>query len=590
MNRRKHSAFYRDIRIVQAGVILLTLVLLGFTAHLQVFSRETCLDRLFVDAVTLERVDRLVRSGAIRLDAQDRIFLDEAVLSGIFYSHYTKNRIRSLIPHMEVEQGRPVLPESSVSVHYPGNLKRQVRRGAILDRNLDVLAEGPERKRRYPMGAAGYPVTGAIHPVYRSSGMERVLDLLLAGRQPVGIGAHIRQLIWGAGTPPPDVILTINSAVQQALYNAMNGYTGAGVVLDVRTGNILAAVSVPAFDPSDASRVNWQRIHDPDLSLNRCWNRRYPPGSTFKIVNAAALMESKAVDGGFHYDCKGRHFETKVDEHLGHAHGDVNVESAIRVSCNVFFCEAAIRLKSELKTMANRFGFNRDLPLLPSELAGRLPEPDRLSSRIYELDELVTARNPDTGRIFLRTRYTAYTSRDYERNLGTTGRTGFGQGTVEATPLQMALVASVIANRGIRIDPNLVEGVRFEGGQVVRFEPRPGERIVSRETADRIAKAMESVMIRGTGGGMPRLYRHPVEGLQLRQWVPWKDCIPVAGKTGTAEVTGKTDHSWFIGFAPVDEPQYAVAVICENSGQGSHHAGPVAMKVLETLFKNRQNN
>jgi penicillin-binding protein A len=605
--KKRHSSFYKDIRIIQIVIVILTLALTGFSARLQFFAAERIRNRPFVDTQTLDIMNRLVRHGAIYLDNADRIVMDESSSALKSFGRHRIDRIRALLPFMKIRHGRPFLPESVVSMRFTASGKSTKPRGAILDRHLTPLAEGPLNQRRYPIEKAGYPVTGAAHSVYSMIGPEHHFNAVLADTSSADSPGR---LFYTDNISVTDIILTVDASLQKAAYDAMEGYTGAVIVLDVLTGDILAAVSTPAFDPSDASYENWSRIQDTNLSLNRCWERRYPPGSTFKIVTAAALLESEIVDGDFTYTCSGRHAEAKVNEFRRTSHGLMNVSSAIRVSCNVFFCEAALRLKSELKTVAERMGFNRAMTLLPPDVPAVISFAGGIPSRIYELDERVTARNPDTGRIYFRERYSAYTHRDYTRNRGTTGRTGFGQGTVEATPLQMALVALIVANGGILREPNLVAGVRMPGDtktinafdatpgktgfavgdqdemekNVVYFDRWPGQRVFSVETAGRLASAMESVMTAGTGASIDRLYHHPSDGLTLRAWVPWDQCIRVAGKTGTAEVEGRQDHSWFISFAPVENPRYVVSVICEHAGLGGHHAGPVAMKIYSHLF------
>jgi penicillin-binding protein A len=611
---RPHSSFYRDIRYVQGIIIAVALVMLIYTAYFQIVTADTVVNRPFVDVRTLNMVNRLVRNGVIYVDRNDQIILDETALTQYPQAAARANRIRSLLPFMDIRRGIPALPESAVSIRFAATVKQNQPRGAILDRYLRPLAIGNENQRQYPLADAGFPVTGAVHSIYRSAGAEQRFDTFLTSDKPAGFSANLQRFISGPTIIPPDIVLTIDKDIQQAAKIAMADYTGAVIVLDVDTGDILAAVSTPSFDPSDTSLANWRRLQDTNLALNRCWDRRYPPGSTFKVITAAALLESEIIDGHFRFNCTGRHAETRVNEFRMTAHGMMDISSAIRVSCNVFFSEAALRLQSELKTVAEQFGFNRSFSLEPAGASNVFPAFTTLNSRIYELDELVTARNPDTGRIFFRERHSAYTLRDYTRNRGTTGRTGIGQGTLEATPLQMALAASVIATGGILREPNLVAGIRtgsdsqtenstdFEpfsktGVDISQhterhennqnfdaFERRPDKRILTAETAQHIARAMESVMTDGTGAGMPRLYLHPSDGLILRNWVEWDQCIRIAGKTGSAQVEDKETHSWFISYGPVDSPKYVVAVLCEHAGLGGHHAGPVAMKVYEYLF------
>lgn len=347
-----------------------------------------------------------------------------------------------------------------------------------------------------------------------------------------------------------DIRLTIDTRLQVEVEKALKKYAnalrdkrtgkiknkGAAIVLDVYTGEVLAAVSIPSFDPNNLSYSNWHEymadLNDDHVLINRAINGLYPPGSTFKLITAAAALQNgiefkhycKHSEHGITWRWKGKTFARKhiTDLEEMSSHGIVDTQKGLRVSCNLYFAHLAMVLGPErLYEMAAKSFKLKHIPL-PNRLAEDLPD------------------------------------------------SGYGQGRILVTPLEMACVVAAIANNGIMMKPQFIREVRTKDGKIVEnFEPVEMGRPLDSEIAARLRKAMIDVTIRGTAKGI-------FDGLSVK----------VAGKTGSAE-NDQGDglaHSWFVGFAPADDPRIAFAVIIENGGFGRRSAGPVCREIVRAAL------
>ncbi|WP_017606543.1 peptidoglycan D,D-transpeptidase FtsI family protein [Nocardiopsis alkaliphila] len=420
----------------------------------------------------------------------------------------------------------------------------------------DVSGENdqPRYQRVYTDGPLYTPVVGSFRS-YGASGIESTENSLLDGTDDRLAVRNFRDIITGREPEGARVELTIDPEVQKAGFNGFQdlGMNGAAVAIEPNTGAILGAVSYPSYDANDVVSIsegeqavqNYGELEADGNQplLNRALNERYAPGSTFKIVTAAAAMEHldagpdstmdapdvlelglplpNATPGG---TCNGGDPDT-----LAHS---------IQISCNTSMANWAIEMGGQaLADQAEAFGF------VPQERedAEPLTVPLRVTPSKAPVEE--------------------------DRNI--LGRAGIGQSNVEATPLQMAMVAAGVANSGEVMRPYLVDSVRDSDRSVVT---QTTPEVYSQATSASTASALTDMMVLVTGP----------DGSGTNAAIQGVD---VAGKTGTAETGGDLGtHNWFIGFAPANDPQIAVAVVIEHGGgSGGSLAAPIARNMMEAV-------
>ena len=343
-----------------------------------------------------------------------------------------------------------------------------------------------------------------------------------------------------------DLLLGIDGGLQAFAESLMTNYSGAIVAMDPAGGGLLAFVSKPDYDPAIMSGVTpadqWAALQsNPEKPLfNRASLTRYPPGSTFKMVLAAAALQEGIIDEHYRIQCTGGfRFGNRVFKDL-HVHGSVNIVEAIQRSCNVFFYQLMLKVGFEKWTeYGRRFGFgqltNTDTG---EETAGLLPSTEYYDSR-------------------------------YGKGKWTQGflvSLAIGQGELGVSPLQMARYAAALANGGIVYRPHAVELIRNKETSSLEPVPRDSTLVgLSPHVMELIRDGMQRVV--HAPGGTGALARIPG--------------VISAGKTGTAENPHGKDHAWYVGFAPYDNPKIAVAVMLENSGFGGAKAAPIAGLVME---------
>ncbi len=434
-------------------------------------------------------------------------------------------------------------------------------RGMIVSADGTVLAESvassddPQRfLRRYPEGEVFAHAVGYTSLRFGDDAVEDAYADDLRSRRDFTISDLLAALL-GRDLRPRSVQLTIDADLQRTAFEALNGQAGAVVALRPDTGEVLALVSAPSFDPNgfvgpDAVTERERLLEDARQPLlDRATGESYSPGSTFKVVVAAAAIE-EAVAGPesrfpdpLELTLPGSTAVIRNFDRGPCGSGDtVTLREAFRKSCNTIFGQLAMDLGAELlSTQANRFGFNQEIPFQWNPL---------------------TSFFPAAG--------------SFENDLPGLAQSGIGERDVQATPFQMALVASAVANQGIMMRPFLVKRVADADGEVLReTEAEIYDRAVAPATAELLAGMLEQVVTNGTGG------RAAVSGVR------------VAGKTGTAQADQGAPDVWFIGFAPVDDPTIAVAVVIEDGGAvgesatGGSVAAPVAQRVLAQWLQSR---
>jgi peptidoglycan glycosyltransferase len=436
-----------------------------------------------------------------------------------------------------------------------------ITRGQILDRSGAVLAATRDGRRVYPNPDLGHLV-GFQSRLYGASGVEASYDDALAGTAALSPTALLEARLLGTSPPDAggaDVVLTLDSGLQQAAQAALGERAGAVVLLDTQTGAILAMASYPRFDPNalvlpasatqadvDRAQAAWAELTSRGDSplLNRATQGRYPPGSIIKTLTAAAALDAGVVAGPEgQVTCPNR-LETEAGappvrnavENLERRTGDPSdLYRVFAFSCNTAFAQLGLGLGPErFADYAARFGLGL------ADVEGRAPD-----LRDIPADAGTVANDA------------AFLARPVAL-----ADTAFGQGQALVTPLDMAQMAAVVANDGRLLRPYLVQEVRAGGEVRERAQPEVLREVIRPEAA----RQLRAVMQRSVEIG----YAAPVA-------LPG---VTIGAKTGTAETPTGTPHSWFVALAPVEQPRFAVAVIVEYGGEGSKGALPVARQVL----------
>lgn len=410
--------------------------------------------------------------------------------------------------------------------------------GAVLARSVDTGTEY-RYQREYPEGSLFADVTGYDSWKYGRTGLERTFNKELLGQGSRLTWRSLANRLIGASKKGNSIVVTADSRLQRTASEALGDRKGAVVALDPKTGEVLAMVTSPTYDPNitvpihgEDTEAMWEALNaDPNKPLiDRCTSGLYPPGSSFKVVVAAAALDSGAVTPETEFSCNGELevYGYTIHDFARKAHGTIDFARALVVSCNITFAQVGLSLGGPgLVQYAELFGFNQEVPF-------DLPVAESTIQPADTMDPVAVAAS------------------------------SIGQAQVLATPLEMALVASGVANGGVIMSPYLVSEIRDYNGKIIgQIEPEEWQQPVDAETASVLTGMMVDVVENGTGTAAR------IEG------------VDVAGKTGTAEVGDGEPHAWFICFAPAYDPEVAVAVLVEHGGQGGVTAAPIARQVLE---------
>jgi peptidoglycan glycosyltransferase len=431
--------------------------------------------------------------------------------------------------------------------------------GQVLARSV----ESPGRlryQRLYPQGPAFASVTGFYSVIYSSSGLERAQDEVLNGSDDRLFVRRLSDLLRDRNPEGGNVVLTLDPQVQKAAYDAMNskGYAGAVVAIRPATGEILAMVSTPSYDPSPLADQNaetqkkaWTRFTqaDPPVLINRAISETYPPGSTFKLVDTAAALQAGYTPDSPLTSASTitlANTRTPLENFAGTPCGtgpNTTLREALARSCNTAFAELTGQLgESRLRNQAEQLGIGEADLAVPMLVA---------PSSIGDI--------PDAAAL---------------------QQSGIGQRDVRLTPLQNASVVATIANGGIRMAPHLVKEI--QASDLTALDTTEAERVgraMPSDTARTLTDLMIGAEARTQGGG-----KNP--------------SLVIASKTGTAEhgtdPKNTPPHAWYVAFAPADNPKVAVAVLVENGGDraleatGGSVAAPVGRAVINAAVGSAQ--
>jgi peptidoglycan glycosyltransferase len=419
--------------------------------------------------------------------------------------------------------------------------------------------------RHYPTGKLAADVVGYSTQGRSRTGLERSYnDFLTASNSDLHtVLTSTLNSLEGKTTKGNSLVLTLHLGPQFLAEKALADQCGAAVALDVKTGRVLVMATNPTYNPNlvehdfGAIGRTQAQCSGPAPLLNRATAGLYQPGSSFKLVTAAAALDSGAFTPDSRFNDPGYCVEygTKVSNFadLGgvpEVFGNVTLAQGLQHSINSVFCNVGMKLGAlKILEYAKRFGFYSTPGL-------ETPPEEQATSGLHNCD-----RKTGKCRLF-------YPKHDYQVD---PGRLAFGQERLGVTPLQMAMVAAAIGNGGVVMQPYVVDRILKPGGGVLQTtKPKELGRAISLQTAGELTTMMESVVTGGTG---------------TNAQIPG---VRVAGKTGTAE-TGHTgiNTAWFVCFAPADHPRIAVAVTLENQlhKTGGEVAAPIAKTLLEALLK-----
>lgn len=427
-------------------------------------------------------------------------------------------------------------------------IRNEAIRGTIYDRDMTALTKSEKvsddnQNRIYTGGEVFAHVVGYLDVKYGITGLERKYDSVLMDDGGFSLVSLIKNKGKQKEKVGKSIKTTLNSNVQKLAYNLLGNNRGAVVVLNPKTGEVLGMVSKPSYDPNNLDKI-WESLHKAEANhpfINRATGGLYAPGSTFKVITAVSALENIKGITNRKFQDKGKlvfNSKESISNYNSEVLGTLDFKEAFAESSNVFFGSLGIELGNDkLRATAEKFFFNKSIP--------------------------------SNGIIIENSKFPTY--KDYEK--GNNAQSAIGQAEVLATPMQMALVASTVANDGVMMKPYIVSQILNSDNSVDKsIKAESSGSLISKEDAKIMKDLMRAVVTNGTGKSAA------VSG------------TAVAGKTGTADhddIPNKDEepHSWFIGFAPYEDPQVAVAVIVEEGGTGGKAAAKIASQVIKEALK-----
>ena len=445
----------------------------------------------------------------------------------------------------------------------PRNIRFQLRdfskpRGRIVTSDDQVLARSVETgdelkfQRLYPQGALFSQIVGYQSAVFGNTGVEKTYNNELAGRDPLLQIRNVGDLLAGK-EPIGNVVLSTSASLQAAARDALGAQHGSVVVMNPKTGGILAMYSNPSYDPQPFASHNSQVVQDyekllranPDKpDLPRAYRERFPPGSTFKVVTSSVALGTGRFTPESVFPVLTELDLPQTNNTLKNFGGEScggTLARSFQQSCNTTFGQIGLDLANEFVPGMQKFGIGSAPPLDVSPgAAGSV--------------------GPPPG--------------SFQQNQPLFAFAGIGQGDVAVTPLQMALSAAAVANNGQIMQPHVADHITDGDDNTVKtIDPKAWRTAMTPQVASTVTTMMVSVVEGGTGTAAR---------------IPG---VSVAGKTGTAQVQGAAaPHAWFVGFAPAEDPQVVVAVLVEHGGSvgseatGGRVAAPIAAQMMRMVL------
>ncbi len=420
------------------------------------------------------------------------------------------------------------------------NLESGVIRGTIYSDNKEVLAREAinptgDEVRNYPYGELFAHAVG--FSTYGCYGLEKSANIeLLTSNAPVD--ERIGKEMAGVRNTGDNIFTSLNVNLQKTAFEVLGNYRGAVLVMEARTGRILAMVSKPDYDPNTVSE-NWAEIsgnEEESALVNRCLAGLYPPGSTFKIVTTLEYLRENGLDEeSYLYSCNGKINSdgNEIECYHGSIHGTLDLPASFSRSCNCSFANIGLGLDiPKFEDTADELLFNRALPL--------------------EMD-------------YKRSSFKLNSSSDTEEIM----QTAIGQGKTLVTPMHLCLITQAIANDGMMMNATLIDRQEnYLGDLVKKTEAKEYRRIMTGQEAAVLKRYMTEVVESGTGKRLKNQY------------------YTAAGKTGSAEYgteKGKS-HAWFTGFSNPGDPDIVVTIIIERAGSGGDYAVPAAKRIFDAYY------
>jgi len=415
-------------------------------------------------------------------------------------------------------------------------------RGTIYDRDGNKLAftqeTDEEEERVYPYNNLFSHVVG--FSTKGKTGIEGLANYYLINSN-IPLSQKVENDMAQLKNPGNEVHTTLDADLQQVVYDSLGIYKSACVVTNVKTGEVLAMVSKPDFDPNTIVQdwdkyVEEEKTKNSSVLLNRATQGLYPPGSTFKMITSLQyIKEHDTSVEGYHFNCNGRftHGDTSIQCYHGANHGSEDFYKAFAKSCNSAFSSIGVALdREEYGNTLNTLLFNTELPI---DL--------NYSKSILEVDGNIS----DDEMIQI----------------------SIGQGKAQITPMHMNMITCAIANDGVLMKPRFMNRILSANGSIIKTYPNETYgQLLSKEESDVLTELMVGVVNEGTATKLK------------------SDMYQAAGKTGSAEYNGvkEDSHAWFTGFAPAEDPEVAVTIIIEGIGSGGDYAAPIAKRIFDAYF------
>lgn len=425
----------------------------------------------------------------------------------------------------------------------------KTERGTISTYDNVVLAQSVEQsdgtyKRVYPAGTLAAHVVGYASEKFGTAGIESSYNDTLKGQRNYASWTDVLNASTGNSAAGNDVKLTINSTIQKAAQDALEGFSGACVVIDPKTGAVLALASSPTYNAADIETLlqNSSNSSDSSALYNRATQALYPPGSTFKIVTLTGALENNVATESSVFKAPGsmKIGNGDITNFNGRNYGEITLARATEVSANTVYAQLGVEMGADmLVKTAEDFGFDQDIKFDLALAKSLMPKPEEMT----EWETAWAAAGEPVG--------------EHESPAGP-----------QSTVLEMAMVGCAIANNGVIQKPYLVDSIyNAEGKCSFTASPSTLMTATNSATANRVKSVLEGVVASGTGGAAA------VSG------------VKIAGKTGTAETGKPIDDSWFVGIGPSENSRIVVAIVLEEGSDLPGGAASRAQGVLRTALQ-----